>query len=336
MPPLHLSVPDTGPMNIREVGVRDGSSPSQSFETGASGGERRFRVTWEERFNFVKYMLGYSETYIDMGTRKLSRLIPQAIHPDTPDIRATRVVKMAGHKWTGTDPARGEGAPYEWSDDLVNVFQDADITVGYEHLDYKYLEDDDVNLSTEQDRYVVRGETRPSAEYVGLPGAVMKYRRSVPASGAPHGLSIPFNVGKILPQEVFELTWCRLPEDVWGTDAPLYQTVYGTGAIDDVPYLGCVNSEPFQGRPAGTVLFSGMRPQLNRSPLGTGWEWDLGFEFTYDPNFWNWKYYFDRTGSAAGWYQVGQSLTYTAENAYPDEDSLYNVRDLNFLFSVAD
>jgi hypothetical protein len=336
--------------NVRERGVRDGTSPTEQLEIDNSTADRTFLVKWEYRHDFAKYMVGYAETWTDTGpTIRLSRLLPRA-HPELPDLVATKVTSIKGLKWTDwavdvdeLDPYRDDellhhGHPdYRWTDDQINVFQDAEVVIHYDHAPYDRVEDDDIYATmTEFDRYVERGESQPSAEYLQLPGAVFKYVQET-GSANPHGVTIPFNTGRVLPQEKFILTWRRLPENVWTPDGGLYQLIYGTGVWDTVPYLGCINGDPFYGRPMGTVLFENVRPILRKSPLGTGWEWDLEFHFAYDPNGWNWKFYFGATaGTAAdnGFYFVSRGSTHYFSDTLPDYESIYNSRDLNNLFDV--
>lgn len=318
---------------VKERGVRDGSSPREVFEINNSTCERTFLVLWEHRHDLVKYLLGYSETWDDSGTTRLSRLLP-CYHPDYPDMVATKVTSIRGHKFTGWQELPDED--YRWTFNQLNVFEHAEVTVMYEHAPYARVEDEDLYVGgSELDRYVVRGEVTPSAEYLQLPGAVFKYTRSVGTSN-PHGVAIPFNSGRVLPQEKFTLTWVRLPENVWTPESGLYQLIYGTGLGDVVPWMGCVNSVEFYGRPPGTVLLSGVRPILNRSPLGEGFEWDLEYTFDFDPNGWNYKYYhgIGAASSDNGFYFVSGNGTYYAPGSVPDWRSIYNERDLNDLFSV--
>jgi hypothetical protein len=335
--PLAAIPPDTTDWHIRERGVRDGTSPTGTFEMSGSTGERTFRVMWEKRLSFATYMLGYGLPYTVGGVRKLSRLIPQALHPDTPDIRATRIVRVSGHQWTGTDPPRADGEPYVWTNGLVNVFTDAEIVVHYEHLPYAYLEDD--AITTEMDRYVTRGDVRSSAEFLAYPGAGFKYARNPaladPADGAD-GTTIPGDQGVIVPQEEFVLTWERIPEELAEPGSDLHDTIHGTSVYDPLPYHGAINSIEFDGKPAGTVLLSGVRPIRHLSPLGSGFEYAMEYAFTYRPTGWNYRPYFQPAGAGTvvTWYFASKDGTHYAPGSVPDGKSYYHERDLNLLFSA--
>lgn len=343
--------------NVRERGPKSHESPRETFEVDQSTCERVFLVNWPDRYKFIRYMLGYAQTWDDSGTTRLSRLLPYK-HRDLPDLVATKVTSVVGHRWTWyaetvdendtdyrNDEARHHKHPdYRFKTDQFNVYDDAEITVLFEHVEYDRVEDAaiaDVGYN-EMMRYVSRGDVTPSGEALQLPGAVFNYTTE-DATSVPHGIKIPFNCAKILPQEKFVLTWKRLPEDVWTPDSTLYRRIYIGDAVGDplgvakVPYIGTVNRKNFYGRPKGTVLFESVRPLLKKSPLGVGLEWDLEFTFVYKPEGWLNLYYFGLGDNSAynGYYFVrAQGGTIYTPDVLGDDIGLYNTRDHNLLFSV--
>lgn len=330
--------------NVREAGVRDGSSSTERLEVDASSVEREYLVDWAYRYDFAWLMVGYAETWDNAGTTTLSRLLPRD-HPQLPHLVATKITSITGHKWTGisnppdadgydTDDERNHGHPaYQWklAGNVVNVYQDARVKVLFEHVPYALKEDADTTLETE--RYISIDDPEPAAEYLQLPTASFKYLVSG-GGGAPHNTSVPFNSGKVVPSELFRVTWHRLPEDVWQPGSVIQERVYGDGT--SVPYFGTVNKTELFGRPAGTMLLSNVFPKRKRSPLGFGFEWDITFEWTYKPNGHNNLYYFDSTtGGASGWYYVGRNgSSYAAPGSVADDDSIYNEREHANLFVV--
>jgi hypothetical protein len=321
-------------MEVVELGARDGSSPVESFEINGSTAERTFRVNWASRNAFVWWMLGYAETWDDAGTTRLSRLLPQA-HPLYPDLVATKCTRIKGFKWNGNEVA-DVGGVYQFPVDgsQISTFAKADVTIRYDHVTYERVEDADIYATlTEFDRFVVRGEVTPGADYLQLPGAAFKYYRSS-GTTAPDGFAVPFNSGRIIPTERFVLTWHRLPENVWTPDSGLSAFVYGTGAYSSGAALGSVNKTTFYDRPPGTVLLESVRPILLRDPFGTGVEWDIEYTFAYSPKGWNFLYFYDYSGTNSGWYHVSSSGDYEAPGSVTDNRSIYNERELNNLFSV--
>jgi len=329
-----LTYPDQTEINlwgVTEQGVRDGSSPVDRLEINASSSERVFRCNWDYRANFIQWMLGYGETWDDAGTTRLSRLLPQ-VHPYYPDLIATKVTQVKGFKWTGNEVPDVGGA-YSYTDQQLSRFDKAEVTVLYEHRTFDLAEDVVIyDGLTEFDRYVVRGDVQPGAEYLQLPGAALKYKRSS-GSSAPNDFPIPFSPGKILPQERFTLTWHRVPENVWTPDSGLYDYVYGLNAYAGVPAYGAINKTTFYGRPPGTVLLENLRPILLRSPLGIGWEYDIEYHFAFNPRGWNYLYHWDPAGTASGWYFV-TSGSYEAPGSVTNDKSIYNEREFSNLFSV--
>jgi hypothetical protein len=329
VPPIQDDVDAWG---VEEIGVRDGSSPAESFEINGSSAERTFRVNWDLRNEFVWWMLGYAQTWDDSGTTRLSRLLPQQ-HPLYAGLVATKCTRIKGYKWTGNAVADVDGE-YQFPVDgsQISTFAKADVTIRYDHVTYDRVEDDDIyDTLTEMDRYVVRGDIQPGADYMTMPGAAFSYR--VSGGADPDGFPVAINSGRIVPTERFPLTWHRVPENVWSPDSGLNDFVYGLGSYSSGPALGAVNKTTFYGRPPGTVLLEAVRPILLRDPFGIDLEWDIEYTFAYNPRGWNYLYYFDLNGSDSGWYFVS-SLGYEAPGSVTDDTSIYNERDLNLLFSV--
>lgn len=341
--------------NVRDAGVRDGSSPTETFELNNNTTTKKFLVAWAKRFDFMKYMIGYGIVWNDSGTTRISRLLPRA-HADSPKLIATKITRVKGLQFASTnvttvtggyaaDPTRCFDHPaYQWSDAQGSTYKDAEIEIFFEQPRVLLVEDSVIYTGghSETERYVEVGDFDGGAEYLTLPGAMMMYARSS-GSANPHGVSIPFSIGKVMPKEKFALIWKRLPVGVWDPGAPsdLYKFVYGDGGSIK-PAIGRVNKVLFYGKPIGTVLLEAVKPQLNLNPIGTDFEWELRFDFQFDPYLWNNKYYFKAGGGAGGdngFYFVTAkgtvgSPTYEAPGSVSDDASIYNEVDLNRLFKV--
>jgi hypothetical protein len=311
-----------------EGGVRDGSSPNETLEVDSSSATRRFKVDWAYRFDFAKYMVGYAQLYDDSGTTRLSRLLPRT-HPDMPEWACTKITRITGHRFREWDAVNE-----------VNVYHEAWVEVLYEHVPYTLAEDDEID-DFEMNRYLTYPENvEASSDYLTLPGATLTY---VADPGGPHAGSaidtkrIPFNVGKIIPEEAFTTIWHRLPDDAYQPGSAVYDRLYGLIEGDGVPYLGTINTEELFGRPSGTLLLENVVPRRRKSPLGTGFEWDLQFNWKYRPSGWNWAYGMEGTNPAAehnDFYMASATGTFNTADTVPDFDSIYNARDLTDVFNV--
>lgn len=105
--------------------------------------------------------------------------------------------------------------------------------------------------------------------------------------------------------------------------------------VNRVSRFGTVNSSQFFGYSPGTLLLSDFRPMQKFNIYGRK-EWALEFTFAYDPNRWNFKYFYaDRTTATdRGFYFVGAGTTYYAPGSLPDDVSIYNERDHADIFKL--
>lgn len=354
--PLSYPTQDTiDTWNVREGGARDQSSPTDTYEMNNSTSRRKYYVKWAKRYDFIAYMLGYSILWNDSGTTRISRLLPRK-DPDATALIATKVTQLKGFQWKSnlittttlgsagfaTDPSRNFGhTGYQWSDGQASTYTDADIEILFEHPDYFMVEDSTVYAADpygELGRYVAPGDYDGSSEYLTLPGGMMKYAVSGGTPSPPHNQVIPFNNGKVLSQEKFQLIWKRLPYDIWSSTSDLFVFVYGDGG-SNVPAVGRINKTTFYGRPAGTVLFESVKPILMRDPRGDFFEWQLTYNFTFNPYGWNNLYYYVKGGTNAGFYyatseESGGAAVYRAPGSVPDNQALYNETELNKLFKA--
>ena len=166
-----------------------------------------------------------------------------------------------------------------------------------------------------------------------MPGAAFKYVRA--GGGLAHGTPIPFNVSITRAVERYVYYWEYVPHDLYN-GGKTYRRIYGTPVGGDgVPFMGAVNSaNMWDGKPAGTVLFERVEPELLRAQDGNGLRWRLAFHFAYAPRGWLDLFYFDPVVPANnGWYRASASGTFFVVNLVPDLDGLYCVRDLNQLWN---
>lgn len=231
--------------------------------------------------------------------------------------------------------------------DISNQWQYFYYTAQYEKLLYPLLEDSDASTTWtwEYERNVYEQEVRLSADYISLPGGIMRYRTDTGV--APDNRAIPFNVGRVFPTLEFGVVWSRVPDDWYKPGTRLWERLYGTdrfvGTLEykNQSYVGTVNSKEFFGRPPGTLLLSGVETERRISPLGRI-EWNITLKLAYDPNGWNWKYFFSShtVEGPNGFYLVLKNgATYPAipeDENIVDGTSLYNMNDFREIFWVAD
>lgn len=337
--PIHADgylIPFTGAevtaMQIETFEVRNGAHPTEARRRDESTMTRTFFVKWEERFHFVELVLGNSKTWVDTGTTKLSRLLPDSQfgrHPDSTQIMATRIEYIRGHG-VGIDNA-GQFPTYP----------KAEVQVFYEFA--PFTAQSDAGLTSERQRFVTLGDTsRSEAEAFGpIPGGAFKYTNAG-ATGF-HGKPAPYNFSIVRAVERFTLWWEFLPWDLVSTNGALFTRLYygendGGGDPDGVPLIGTVNSEqldlPSIARTydPGTLLLESTELVKIRSPLAesgtTGLRARVGLNYAFAPRGWlDFWVYDPATPANSALYRLSNAGTYHAVNAVPDYDGLYCVRD---------
>lgn len=376
MPQLPLIDLAAEGITYRQFYYRDGDNPTEeNFGSDSPATARRvFLVTpWNKRHIFCRWMLGEVAVNTSTSPHSLTRTPPQR-HPLFLSLWASRVASMKGFKPAPTKPAAGAGnrtysiTDYSQAGTPVPTnytlaeYESAIIEVEYTHPRYNIAGDGESifrGLTAEFQRYTEMLDPSASAEYVTLPGMALKFTTG--DASPPDGITIPYGVGKVLPIEEFTVVWRRIPYEVYqdggldGTSrSALHRRIYGdigntTGgsgaglSAGRNPYLGTVNRFPIFGRPAETLLFSGVQPVRRFGPIPTTWEWDLHYTFSFDPFRWNWKYYHDIGGPNSGWHFASKTNSFPAvvvDPDYgpyydtPDDDALYNTRNFADLFRV--
>jgi hypothetical protein len=343
MPALTPIDPTT--LGIKERGQRTFDSPAGSFELNNSTLERHYVVPWANRLSALKFFLGEVETYDDSGTTKLSRTLPHTADSNFSDVVAVKCSRLTGFRWTGTANSGtplSPSDPYVWGSGYANVFDQAELTIQYEHVPYYRVTDAD--RTTELDRWVSVDEYRPSAEYLTIPGSTMQFYRDpggASPTAAPNGRGVPYPIGRVMPQTSITLTWHNLPNNVWTPDSTLWKRVFGyeSGGSYTPPYIGTANKTAFLGFPAGTLLFENIVPVRNRSPYGSGFWYNLSYQFLYKP-YGHYKLFFSPVSASevsyAGFYYVGAvGDSYRTPATVPDFKAQYNAREFADLFKVS-
>lgn len=341
---------------LKERRVREQGSPIEALGISETGATRTVWVPWEQRFIATKALLGYSKLQRnedDNSVEGLNRLIPIP-HPDigvtipdakSPYLYATKITEVKPYK-----PLTGELPPILEQSMVVedgvasrSTFLAADITVQYENPLYIVLDDEDEATewpTGEYNRFLRFLDAEDTAEYITMPGGTLKYAPE--DNGIPKGTPIGFNSGRIFPKQQLRYVWKRLPQELY---SPYFaatnwqRRIWGDPAGDNVPLIGTINNRSFLGRRAGTMLFEKIKPIPNPDMFGFVYEWDFELTFHYDPHGWNNKYYWtskEADKARRGFYQVTADGTFYSTLLTPDNESIYNVRNLDLIFDVRD
>lgn len=317
---------------LAELGVRDGSSPRESFAPDNSTVTAEFHVNWSERLNAVVYFLGYAQLATSSSptaVTRLERLTPMP-HPDVPgSMFATTCPDSPHHKWAGKRSSLDGAAR--------NTFEMTKLRVGYEHVPFVVAEDSEVTATQEWRRFVYPKAVEPKVEPLNLPTGAFEY--ATEDGAAPDGLAIPYGKTINLQLTRFTLCWASLPAAMYsfGTDPIAWQKrVWGWPAEDIKPLIGRVNSHDWLAWPAGTLLLENVVPIVRRHPtIGRAWDFDV--ILVHNPVGWLNAYYLDRTStsgaSRSGWYQaVSAPNQYFDVPDMPDDRGLYNVGRVERVF----
>lgn len=320
-------------MNIRTFDVQRGAHPTETRKRDESTMLRTFLVAWGSRFDFCELCLGNSVLWVNAGTTKLSRLLPDSNygrHPSFQQIMGTRVEYIRGHG-CGIDDISG-----------MPSYTDAEVQIYYEFA--PYVAQSDAATTSERERFVTISDTiKSEAEAFTLPGGAMKYAES--GGGGITGTPVPINISIIRPVERFTLWWDQLPYDLVESTGALYKRLYfgknaGLGIPDGIPFIGCVNADaldiPSAGQTynPGTLLLEGVERIKYRSPLAesglAGLRAKVGFNVAFTPRGWlNLPFVDPLTPGNTKYAQAVVDGTYhTVDASFPDNTGLYNVRTL--------
>jgi hypothetical protein len=318
---------------LSERDIRDGNSFREDFTPDGVRTTRSFFTKWDERYDLVIGVCGYSQIarVSGGGPVRLERLLPLQ-HPQTSGSHARAVVGIRGHQFTGrvADPVAaggGWGANYKW----------AACEVEYRPDEFDYLTDDQTPADEEWRRYFSYVEATQASEYLTFPTGSMRY---APEDGDARvrGLMVPYSGGMVIPTMSWKFRWWELPLDLLTYGEPWFNRITGTDT--DRSYIGCVNSAPWpnpaNGFPAGTLLLDSVIPVRRKNALGNVCL-DVDINVLFKESGWNNLWYNStEAGVPSGWRFVTRDpgATYYAPGSVPDDTALYSERPFADLLKV--
>ncbi len=231
-----------------------------------------YQVDDGNRIAFLDDLIGYS-TYVNEagGNLDITRVLPQQ-HPEFDNFYCVsaswRRFGKASQVTVGTN-------------DNVGAWQFSRINATFRPLEYAVVADDDLPTITLQTDPFRTGTTAPNelARYVTRRyNYVIQYLSlQEGAQGQPlmQWVSRTSNKGILNPPGFAvsylekEITWHQVPaRTMGGTSVSPQFEVPNSSTIQ--LYAGMCNSFPFDGHPAGSVLFAGVQPTLRKPVLDTG------------------------------------------------------------------
>jgi hypothetical protein len=338
--------------NIVELGVRDGSSPTVSFDINGSTATREVLCNWVDRYKVARWFVGQVSSYTMSGSTFISRLLPQQlpvpdpdeVSPEWPPFHATKIIRITGHQWSDFDIAEADAEmddSYRFAGSTVNRFTCAKLEVQYERLPYEFDTDD--GTTSEIERYTQFMTEESTVDYLTVPASCQKFI-SATGTGTGHLVPVPYGVGLTETTYRFTLRWHRIPFDQYGTGTTLWKRIFGDGTTANLPYLNAVNRTQFYDTfPPGTCMLEKVTERLDPTLLDgntTIFTWTLDYHFAVRPYGWNTSWFFPNTeefaaaGNVAVRMFVGRGNTYNAPGTVPDLYSNYIERDLLELWNT--
>lgn len=228
-------------------------------------------VGWDVLDLFIMDLIGFTNLGVPSGGyAPLSRTLPDR-HPRWRSLYCTEVeVAGRGFTWDAT----GRTATMQDSSGSIQ-FNKAAVKATYRNLDYDIV--NDAGITTELDRYVVRSFGY-NGIYATVDGKMFFCSKITDSNGNLVSPLSGTQPGRMIPQVEKTLTWMQVPANPSDPDNP---PTYA--AIKSLQ--GKINQAPFDGDPAGTVLFLGTDPHRSKPHLVNGAiYWTLVYKFMVTNN----------------------------------------------------
>lgn len=245
-------------------------SPQESFGWDYGQATRIFDVDWDDRYDAIWQILGYSSYDATNNPNKLfKRWLPE-VHPGFPWLIATKINNMQG--WG--NPGTGGLPTFELlGGRKVARYTKCRIKVEYEAPNFSIVPDSQVwgggGLNSEMLRYV-DFQIKPNADYLTLPQtSFFKW--------APSAKGVPFQPSKIVGNCDFSLTWHQVPYE----GIPFNNILAALGTVNN--NKAADTNGLFLNVNPGTLLLIGVSLKRIKTPYGT-WAWTIEYTMRYQKN----------------------------------------------------
>lgn len=324
--------------NFKEIGYRQGESPTETFEFGTGGtAKRRIKLVttdlWDEIYNgtdptdaqrgAISQILGYA-AHQGAGV-KLRRWQPE-LHPIYPFMVAKRV-SLQG---LGSNASQTRGrTPYaDWSDlnilgAKINSYPETIVDIEYETPLYPILFDADI--SSEIERFV-SVEPKPNGDYLSLPTGGMKWAGGAAPPAGQLGLPYPAQTGIIIPTIDYMVTWHQVPASA----IPLNAFMLAIGRVNKTN-LSLLIKNATRAFTPHQLLLTSIEATKALTPYGQ-WYYDIKYTMKYFEQQHNkFLQFFNNTKN---FYRISIDGTDYGTGAVADGKYVFDEYDFNNLFKV--
>ena len=264
---MQLLTPQYGRIEYKELK----GSPHEAYVGHQGKAVRKFRVAWPSRWKFLQTFIGYSWVNLaGTASAHIIRVPPQA-HPVTVDVPGQGSFDQPWLYAQDVESIEGmepDPVGFPQLDDEDTPYKNAAVTVAYESLTFRVLDDEAMkdNSYTHDGTPTGRPEDfaggrprryltkviQPTAEYLKMSFGVFVFVANDPVTGKkwqPASLG----QGKIIPAAEVLYQWHQFPT-YKTTVADEATRVYYPPAVKT--HLGTVNDAEFDGYNKGTLLFT--------------------------------------------------------------------------------
>lgn len=286
----------------------------ETFSRGGTKFTRLCQVDWNQRFTFIKGMIGFSTLGAPLANNANStihRYLPDQFPAADGSTVSTNVYAVSAELQDVI------GVP-----DQAGVRQMIDYTassgkvryrVAYEPLNYAVMSDDDGLNTTELNRYVTK-TWQPTIETLMIQGHLFKFTTGNVKITAP--------LPKMLEGAEVQYSWWDVPASV--TDGQVYLPGVLSSNISDC--VGRVNDAAWDSSLWGTKTLLCMPPRIEPTFNAGGFpSYNIHYKFLWKPNGWH-KVYRPKT-SPPSFDTVVANSDGTTE--------MYDTEDFDILFQTA-